>query len=119
MKTKFLHRLALLAFLQVAVTISVMAQEGMPNPELNTVYPDNSVYDDKPLLLESESRNAKIVRDTVAQPKTPATKGKPAASNSTTTDVRKSAPGRGDDPLNFNFLYYIIQKFKTSDLIDE
>lgn len=89
------------------------AQDGLPpqyfqepsNQELN-------LNEDKPLLYEqSESRNTRSVqhyqRDSVI-----ASPGKPKAG-------KKSADKKEDDALSFNFLYYIIQKYKISDIVDQ
>jgi hypothetical protein len=35
------------------------------------------------------------------------------------TEQKPAGAKEDDDALSFNFLYYIIQKFKISDLIDE
>jgi hypothetical protein len=123
MKTKFLHLLALSVFLQLAFLVSARAQDGIPNPELNTIYPESNSYDEKPLLFENELKNPRIIRDTTSQVKNnstqPASNLKTKGANAATQESKKGTVNRGDDPLNFNFLYYIIQKFKTSDLIDE
>lgn len=90
------------------------AQDGLPpqyfqeqtNQELN-------LNEDKALLYEqSESRPVRSVqsfqRDSVivSAPKSKTSK-KPA------TDKKE------DDALSFNFLYYIIQKYKISDIVDQ
>ena len=117
MRKKNLHLLSFLAFLFCAYGPQASAQDGLPNPELNGyLYQDTNPYDEKPLLLEGELKN-KITRDSaqsIRPTRTPATGTKTAS-----TESRKSAPRNGDDALNHNFLYYIIQKFKSSDLIEE
>lgn len=35
------------------------------------------------------------------------------------SEQQKSSPKKGDDEAPFNFLYYIIQRFKTSDIIED
>ncbi|MFZ5972260.1 MAG: hypothetical protein ACOYXA_11765 [Bacteroidota bacterium] len=117
MKREVLYVLAFLALLQLA-TAEVKAQDGLPNPELNGyLYQDANPYDEKPLLMEGELRNSgKIVRDSTVTIKSGSAK---TAGRSGASDAKKSTVKSGDDPLNFNFLYYIIQKFKTSDLIEE
>ncbi len=116
MKREVLYVVAFLALLQLAA-VEVKAQDGLPNPEQNGyLYQDVNPYDEKPLLMEGELRNSnKIVRDSTAL-KSGSVK---TASKSGAAEVKKSGTKSGEDPLNFNFLYYIIQKFKTSDLIEE
>ena len=130
MKTKFLHLLAFGVFLQLAVVLNASAQDGMPNPELNG-YPNQEVnpYDEKPLLYEHESRGNRNNRDSVSISRTVSTSST-SSTNSSQNNRTRTASGtparsntsnqnsRGDDPLNFNFLYYIIHKFKATDLID-
>jgi hypothetical protein len=123
MKTNFLHLLALIAFLQLGAALRAAAQDGLPNPELSG-FPNQEVnpYDDKPLIYEHELKNnSKIVRDTASTSRSNSSNTSSAAKTKSapSTEVRKPNNSRGDDPLNFNFLYYIIHKFKSSDLIDE
>lgn len=68
---------------------------------------DNDLNDDKPLLFEQDSKLIK--RDSVVSRGT--------AIQKTKAD-QKTSSSKNDDALSFNFLYYIIQKFKFSDLID-
>lgn len=90
------------------------AQDGLPpqyyqepnNQELN-------LNEDKALLFEqNEVRPAKSAqnfqRDTVAT-----IISRPRSSKKTATDKKE------DDALSFNFLYYIIQKYKISDIVDQ
>jgi hypothetical protein len=76
------------------------------NPELN-------LDEDKTLIFESESKPAK--RDTVAS--RPSLK--PAVKSKSTDKIKQVNGKEDDDALSFNFLYYIIQKFKYSDLLDQ
>jgi hypothetical protein len=117
MKTKFLHLLAFIAFLQVASVTVAKAQE-FPNPDLNGYqFQEPNAYDEKPLILESDLKYPKASRDTTSSTRTQ-TAAKTNSKTANAQDARK-APSSSGDPLNFNFLYYIIQKFKTSDLIDQ
>jgi hypothetical protein len=90
------------------------AQDGLPpqyfqepsNQELN-------LNDDKALIYEQgESRPAQSVqspqRDSII-----AAPSKPKASKKASVDKKE------DDALSFNFLYYIIQKYKISDIVDQ
>ena len=86
----------------------------MPGPDLNGVTTgDPNSYDEKPLLLESESKTGKSAMDT-ASSRTPVIA--PARKPSNPAEAKKKEES---DPLNFNFLFYIIQTFKSSDLMME
>lgn len=92
------------------------AQESIPgydvqddplHPGLNT--------DDKTLLIEP----FRVGRDSTFIPVVRPT----ATATTKKAEAPKTSNGRAkteeEDPLSFNFLYYIIQKFKTSDIIDQ
>jgi hypothetical protein len=75
------------------------------NSELN-------LEEDKTLIFEGESKPVKREAEAVPHTKS-ATKTKSA-------EVVKPGNSKDDeDALSFNFLYYIIQKFKYSDLLDQ
>ncbi len=117
MQQKYLHSLVVVIALSGLLVYSVQAQENIPiDPqekeikELNN-HPELNLDDDKTLLLESEGQ----------KPSTSQTISKE------TVTVNKSAKSKSDkahpdkeeeDALSFNFLYYIIQKFKISDIVD-
>jgi len=81
------------------------------------LYPDyNAAGDDKLLIYEHEHRSTyRGTRDSIhTKSGIPST-----AKNKSTETVKASSANKEDDALSFNFLYYIIQKFKISDLVDE
>jgi len=84
------------------LSVSAYAQhEGLPpGASQDPNHLEYSLTDDKPLLLDHDSKSKGPTRDSIA------THNKPLN-------------GEDEDALSFNFLYYIIQKFKISDLIDE
>lgn len=115
MKIKLAHILAL-CFAGGITLLSQKsyAQDGLPpqyfqepsNQELN-------LNEDKPLLYEqNESRQNRSVqnfqRDSVT---TTTSRPKPAK--------KANADKKEGDALSFNFLYYIIQKYKISDIVDQ
>ena len=77
-----------------------------------------NLNDDKTLLFEHESKPKGPSKDSVMIHNKPSlittTPAKSKPSEHKTADSKEE-----DDALSFNFLYYIIQKFKISDLIDE
>lgn len=70
------------------------------------------INEDKTLIYDQPGHTT-VVRDTVHQsPSRPMIKTKPE-------QPKESQKGKNEgDALNFNFLYYMIQKFKLSDLVD-
>ena len=92
------------------------AQDGLPpqyfqeptNQELN-------LNEDKPLLYEqNESRSSRsILSYTSQRDSLITTSAKQHASK------KARAENKEDDALSFNFLYYIIQKYKISDIVDQ
>lgn len=99
--------------LMITVAYNASAQDDVPVPgpsTQNIFNQDPTVYDEKPLMMEQDQRYNKAPIDTL-QHRTVAPSAKP-----TSKDPKKQAEG---DPLNFNFLYYIIQKFKASELMME
>ena len=95
--------------------LSVQAQESHPESademkelkELNASHPELKLEEDKTLLSEPDGKvvlpSALVNKD--ASGKQP--KGKDAKNEKD-----------DDDALGFNFLYYIIQKFKIGDIVD-
>lgn len=102
---------AMLAFSSVA-----FAQEGIPGqPEREAPIESNETPEVDKIVVSEESGKPQSVRETPVI--TPASgsankPGKPAAKNDA------NAAKENADPLNFNFLYYVIQKFKSSDILD-
>ncbi len=104
-------------FLLLMLGFSAYSQEGVPNneiPDLN-FYPE--LQETKPLLFEPErstsngERSVQGKEQLIAAPKSGGAKAPdrskgPAAKNE-------------DDALSFNFLYFIIQKFKISDIVEQ
>jgi len=101
--------------LAVALTASAQDDVPVPGPTTNTsnlFSQDPAIYDEKPLLMEQDKlRNP--VADSLQHLKALPT---PPAKQKTADPKKPQAEG---DPLNFNFLYYIIQKFKASELMME
>ena len=85
--------------------------DDLPNSEIPSAshMPETVTTDDKPLLFENEM---KAPRRDSAQTKPTVVIAKPKADH-------KPSSSKDGDALSFNFLYYIIQKFKISDLVDE
>jgi hypothetical protein len=119
MKPKFSHFLGFIVTLMTLVIFTATAQEGVPNneiPDLNFLRPEINL-EEKPLLYEEKSttsgeRSTQSKEQLNTAPKI-IIKSKPA--DASKTPATKSE----DDALSFNFLYYIIQKFKISDIVEQ
>jgi hypothetical protein len=118
MKVKILHFTT--AFFLVGgalLSISAKAQrEGLsPGEFQDPNHLEYSLNEDKPLLTEHDSKSKTPTRDSITLHNKSVSAGTSTKPKSTEHNKSKEE----DDALSFNFLYYIIQKFKISDLIDE
>jgi hypothetical protein len=107
----FFFTLTLLGFL--AATPAAAQEDPTVNEfkDLNQ-NPDPIMNEDKSVFSEHDHtfkfRDSTHVRSAVATMQ----KGK-------SNDQAKPSSNKEEDALSFNFLYYIIQKFKISDLVDD
>ena len=116
MKPNFSHFLGFFFLLMTLASFSVSAQEGIPNNEIPDTRFNHELQGEKPLLFEPErspSNSEKV---------TPLAKGEmpsiPKSGKSKSSEsVKNSSVKHEDDALSFNFLYFIIQKFKISDIV--
>lgn len=115
MKLKFSKILALsITVFFGCISLEASAQDGgslNEYQELNQI-PELNLEEDKTLLFEGEIKSLK--KDTIIS--------KPVQKSSVkgkSSDKTKSVNEKEEDALSFNFLYYIIQKFKYSDLLDQ
>jgi hypothetical protein len=92
------------------------AQDELPGPDFNSINTttDPNTFEEKPLLFETESRTAKPMQSDTENFRTPG----PAPVKKVTTPTEAPKKKEETDPLNFNFLFYIIQTFKSSDLME-
>jgi hypothetical protein len=114
MRVKYLASTIVLLIL-LTWSFDSRAQDEMPGSDLNGLAsPDPNSYDDKPLLFESEGKISKSPLDSTG---TRTTVISPVKKSATPSEAAKKK--EESDPLNFNFLFYIIQTFKASDLMME
>ena len=116
MTINFSRLLALITIILTATAFnSVFAQEGSPNneiPALSPVFTDPTLREEKPLLYEPEGKSNNS--------KEPSIGPAPAKVKSKSPELTKTPSTKTEeDALSFNFLYYIIQKFKISDIVDQ
>lgn len=112
MKVKY-SILLVLPLAAMLLTFSARAQEENPVIEgPDPAHRDLNFNEDRGLIYEHPSQNS-FVRDSIqVSPRQVNKIAKPEA-------PKEPHKGRNeDDALSFNFLYYMIQKFKLSDLID-
>jgi hypothetical protein len=115
MKQKFSPFLIFLFALGILAGFTAHAQEVDPvnndekeiKEELSS-HPELNLNEDKTLIVEPEQKST--LNHPVSKETTPSAK----------TTKPKSNPEKDEDEdaLSFNFLYYIIQKFKYSDIVD-
>ena len=106
----------------IASAITVNAQEDKPG-ELDSPLKESMRNDADPVLSDSEFRTGKpptlvssskeTVKDSAATV-VPVKFVKPVKNLEKATEKAQ----KEEDPLSFNFLYYIIEKFKLSDIIE-
>lgn len=101
------------------MALSAKAQEELPVLEPldpNHSHQELNLGEDKVLLIDHSTHNGQS-KDTVQTVSRPATL---TPSKVSKQDNHKASPKEreGEDALSFNFLYYMFQKFKMSDLVD-
>ena len=94
--------------------LSAQAQEGLPILESpDPAHREFNLNEDKTLIYERSGHSSTVKDSTqLLTPRVVPTM------KSTKPDAGKSKEA-DDDALSFNFLYYMLQKFKLSDLIDQ
>ncbi|HEV8512578.1 MAG TPA: hypothetical protein VGQ59_04860 [Cyclobacteriaceae bacterium] len=82
--------------------------------ELNQQHPELNLNDDKTLLMDADVKASKNQNQ-------PNTHDAGNANRNKSDGSTKPSPNdkTEEDPLSFNFIYFIIQKFKTSDIVDD
>lgn len=122
MKLNLSHLLAVVTFiLTISAVSSASAQDGAPvneYPELSP-FQDPTVKEDKPLIYEPEGKSTQK-EQTVNTTTTTSSTATSSKTKAKTSESNKTAASKNEeDALSFNFLYYIIQKFKISDIVDQ
>lgn len=115
MKPKFSHFLGFTFMLMLIAFVNANGQEGIPNNEIPDIIYDQDLQEEKPLLYEpatSADKNAQSKELLNSTAKSAKSKSAEGAKNPATKPEE-------EDALSFNFLYYIIQKFKISDIVEQ
>ncbi len=116
MKVHSNHILFLFALLMFSS--AAFAQEGIPGQPEREAPPIESAENQEveKVNFSDESGRPQPTREIqIVTPSSNVNTGKapkPAAKNDSQNSKENA------DPLNFNFLYYVIQKFKSSDILD-
>lgn len=93
--------------------------EGQPQPqqelqEFNQQHPELNLNDDKTLLMDADAKTSK--NQSQSNTHDSGNVGKNKSDGSTKPSPNDKTE---EDPLSFNFIYFIIQKFKISDIVDD
>lgn len=127
MKNRAFTYLTLVFFISLSCKITVKGQEGGFNYTEENHQEANYSQDEQNIFTSPEREGAGIIgpekalpQKKVQQKKTaqPAQTGEEKPSADPVTED-KTTDEDSDSVLSFNFLHYIIQKFKFSDLIDK
>ncbi len=113
LKLKFSLALFLVSCL---IGLSASAQdEGQSGAEIQELnqHPELNLNDDKTLLMDAD---AKAKNQAASKDNNAPING---VKNKQENQSKPSAEKAEEDPLSFNFLYFIIQKFKISDIVDD
>jgi len=104
--------------LTLVPAISVQAQEDKTQAEIEAAARE-SLRNDPDLILSSES-DSRVLNKTTPLPSSTREIPRDSSIQVKTIKSVKSAERaqKEEDPLSFNFLYYIIEKFKMSDIIE-
>jgi hypothetical protein len=118
MRAKLIFSLLVLTGLGLLAIPAFSQEESQSNTEMQELnsHQELNLNDDKTLLMDVDAKPPKIVpivRD--APPSYQPNSKKQEQQKS----LNQSAEKTQEDPLSFNFLYYIIQKFKISDIVDD
>lgn len=113
---KFKLSLCLIGLLFLGAYNLRAQEENFSSPEQQELkqHPELNLEDDKTLIMDDQSaKPAKAMPSNGKDSNNNATKTKTEANK---TAAKEKAE---EDPLNFNFLYFIIQRFKISDIVDD
>lgn len=97
-------------FCTLVSAIQVNAQEGRPEMDILRSDPDPVSISDSETKVINKSTH--VISTKEAQRDSVQVKPSRAVKSNEKTQEKE------EDPLSFNFLYYIIEKFKLSDVID-
>jgi hypothetical protein len=117
MRSKLFFSLTILLASWLVCT-RAFAQEGTEAQELNS-HPELNLGDDKMLIMDGDSKVNKASQNRETNAAT-----SPTSNNAKKQEQQKPSSNptndkTQEDPLSFNFLYFIIQKFKASEILDE
>ena len=101
-------------------TFSVKAQDELPILETqDPIHQELNLGEDKPLIYDHPSHSS-VVKDSVQfMPMPRIVPGQTVKNSKSETHKNGRKDKDEEDALSFNFLYYMFQKFKMSDWIDQ
>jgi len=107
--------------LSLSYLTSSAQDEGRTSNELQGInHQELNVNDeDKTLIYEAEAKTGKTISAETHQTPANSPKTKVSDPHKPGATPNNSNTKDGDDALSFNFLFYIIQKYKFSDIVDQ
>ena len=118
MRAKLIFSLSALVGFALLGSPAFAQEDGQSNAEIQELnsHQELNLNDDKTLIMDVDTKASKVspivVRDTPPATQSSSKKQEAQKPSGSSTDKAQ------EDPLSFNFLYFIIQKFKISDIID-
>lgn len=121
MKIRFSGILGFALALTAFCAINANAQEGVPNNEIPDFSgrPEFNLNEDKTLIFEPERTASSSEKSNSKEQAATTTSRTTKPKSGEATGKNTSGKNPEDDALSFNFLYYIIQKFKISDIVEQ
>jgi hypothetical protein len=117
MKVKFWSVIFALSLFALMSRKAQAQDESVTPGELqDPTHQEFNLNEDKTLLVDHDSKSKTTRDSTGTHSKSGVT---PAKGRSSDHNKPSNGKEEDDDALSFNFLYYIIQKYKISDLIDD
>lgn len=92
------------------------AQEAIPGQAEREIHTEAVENHENEKVMAPDEMPARTVNTTRETSTPPSPANVTAKKNTKTPESRESTAG---DPLNFNFLYYLIEKFKSTDIIEQ
>jgi len=115
MKTRFSLFIGFTTIVLAMITFSANAQEGTHDQELPDIIFNQELQEEKPFLYDPATSTEKTAQSRELLISTPKSAKPKSGDGSKNTALKPEE----EDALSFNFLYYIIQKFKISDIVEQ
>ena len=113
MRAKLIFSLPLVVCLGLLAIPALAQEDGLGKAEIQELnsHQELNLNDDKTLIMDADAKPPKVTSATLSQGNAKKQETQQKSSGSSSDKIQ-------EDPLSFNFLYFIIQKFKISDIVD-